>query len=275
MQTEHPCFSEGCDKGIKRIHLPVAESCNLGCGFCEFNLKQFNERINTKNAISSEKALNWLEILRKKDGESFSIISIAGPGEPLFSKGTFKTLKKVKKLYPEAKTCLCTNGIELKKRKTEILDLLDYLTITVNVNNAETAKKIYRFVILEGEVKNDIKSFQMMLDRIWEGIKAIGETSSLKAVKVNTIYFPDINEKEIIEIAKKAAKYNIDEFNIKKLINKGYFKNHEKTNQAKLRSIENEASKYIKVFKKCKNCSYDAYGVPGRDKKLNNRFCDY
>jgi len=272
MSINHPCYSDGCHNNIVRIHLPVADICNLGCGFCERSIENKDGIKSSNNAVSPDKAIDWLDKLINVDKEDIKIIGIAGPGEPLFSENTLKTLKLVKEKYPELDTCLCTNGVNLNETIEKIKDNLDYLTVTINAFTPETAKKIYKFVVFDGKYKYDLKSFKKMLDNKWSGLKKAINYNTFKAVKINTIYIPDINDDEIELIAKKAAEFGINELNIKILMPKAYFKDHKKFDKEKFIKVRKKAEKYIKVFKECKNCSYDAYGVPGKDKRLHERF---
>ena len=149
MSINHPCYTGGCNQGIVRIHLPVADICNLGCGFCERSIENKDGIKSSKNAISPQTAIKRLEKLIEEDNEDIKVVGIAGPGEPLFSKNTFETLKLVKKKHPELTTCLCTNGVNLDETIDKLTNLLDYLTVTINAYTPETAKEIYKFVVFE------------------------------------------------------------------------------------------------------------------------------
>ena len=272
MSINHPCYSDGCHNNIVRIHLPVADVCNLGCGFCERSIENKNEIKKSNNAVSPTKAIKWLNKLIHEDKEDIKIIGIAGPGEPLFSKNTFETLKMVKEKFPNLDTCLCTNGVNLNHTIEDIKNELDYLTVTINAFTPQTAGEIYKFVIFDGKYKYDLASFKKMLDNKWNGLRKAIDYNSFKAVKINTIYIPDINDDEIKLIAKKASEIGINELNLKKLMPKAYFKDHMKFDKEKFIKARREAEKYITVFKECKNCGYDSYGVPGKDKSLHEKF---
>ena len=274
MSINHPCYTDGCSKDIVRIHLPVADVCNLGCGFCERSIENKDSIKSSKKAISPEKALTWLKKLLVEDKEDIKIIGIAGPGEPLYSPNTFKTLKMVKKEYPQLNTCLCTNGVNLDEKLEDLFGLLDYLTVTINAFTPQTAQKIYKFVVFNNKYQKDETSFEKMLDKKWKGLKKALESKKFKAVKINTIYIPNVNDKEIELIAKKAGKLGVNELNIKKLIPKAYFKGHQGFKINNLEKVRKKAGKHLQVFKECKNCNYDAYGVPGKDKSLEKRFKD-
>ena len=272
MSINHPCYTGGCHLGIVRIHLPVADVCNLGCGFCERSIENKDGIKKSNNAVSPQTALAWLKKLIEEDKEDIKVIGIAGPGEPLFSENTFKTLELVKKEYPDLSTCLCTNGVNLDETVERITGLLDYLTVTINAYTPETAKEIYKFVVFDGKYEDDLDSFQKMLDKKWLGLEKAIATNSFRAIKTNTIYIPDVNDDEIEMIAKRAGEIGVDELNIKKLIPKAYFKDHKRFKKEKLEKVREKAGKYITVFKECKNCSYDAVGVPGKDRRLNQIF---
>jgi len=274
MSINHPCYTGGCYQNIVRIHLPVADVCNLGCGFCERSIENKDGIKSSNNAVSPQTALSWLKKLIEEDKEDIKVVGIAGPGEPLFSENTFETLKLVKESYPEISTCLCTNGVNLDETVDRITGLLDYLTVTINAYTPETAKKIYKFVVFNGEYEYGLDSFQKMLDKKWEGVKKALASNSFNALKINSIFIPDVNDEEIVDIAKKAGELGIDELNIKTLIPKAYFKDHKKFKKENLKKVREEAGKYITVFKECKNCSYDAVGVPGKDRRLNLMFKD-
>ncbi|MBW2222244.1 MAG: radical SAM protein, partial [Deltaproteobacteria bacterium] len=132
----HPCMHEDAHEQIARLHLPVAPRCNIHCCFCERKISPFENHLNrpgiTAGILSPEQALIKAGKFLDQWGPE-SIVGVAGPGEPLANPETLETLELIRTQYPEARLCLCTNGLNLCDSLETINKLkIKYLTVTIN-----------------------------------------------------------------------------------------------------------------------------------------------
>ena len=98
----HPCYGAKAHFKAARVHLPVAPRCNIQCKFCKREINKCEYRPGVAGSISTvEEALEIVEVAVRDFGESLKEVGIAGPGEPLFNKQTFETLRIVNEKFPE------------------------------------------------------------------------------------------------------------------------------------------------------------------------------
>lgn len=264
---QHPCYTGGHGMGLSRIHLPVARHCNLGCRYCAYGDHEHG-------VLNPETALQWLEQLIN-DGECITFAAVAGPGEPLCNDETFMVLKGVKERFPGMKTCLCTNGLEISNRVQDIRLYCDFCTITVNTLNPQTAKKLYSYVLINGEKRSDDDAYEEYIERVKTGVSLLKQTSTPEAVKVNTILFPGINTEEMEELARTVSAMGVEEMNIKHLQPAGTFADVSPVKGEEREELLRACERWLPVFKHCGNCSYEAYGEPGKkDTSLFSTFKD-
>lgn len=255
-QIKHPCYNENCIKEAKMIHLPVAFKCNIKCEFCN---KQVSNCKSSQPGISSImiKPFEVLEYIQNKGGD-FSVVGIAGPGDPLFNEETFQTLKILKGQtnYP---TCICTNGLLLEDKLLELLELdLDFLSVTVNAMDYKVAEQIYSRVFYNDKQYIGEEAAKLLLSKQQSGIALASEQKNFK-MKINTVYIPGINDGEIIKIAKMCNERQIDIMNIIPVIPCGKFINN-KVDREHLAKLREEAEKYVPQKMKCGMCRADACG---------------
>ncbi len=254
---EHPCFDENAHFRVGRIHLPVAPKCNIKCRYCEANICS-DARGVPGATLEIKKPSEVISIVRNaiKADPRNKIIAVAGPGDPLANDQTFETLALVKNHFPELKTCLCTNGLLLPEKINQ-LSGLDYITVTINAATPETAKKIYRWITLDGKKSKD---FEVLLRKQRLGVRLAHELGI--TVKINTVLTPKINEHEIEKIARWASSYAYI-MNVMPLIPLGEFKRLKRASCAQMDRARLAVSKHMRLFTRCKQCRADAVGVPG------------
>ncbi|MFC1787320.1 radical SAM protein [Halobacteriota archaeon] len=255
---EHPCFDENAHFQVGRIHLPVAPKCNIKCRYCEAGIcSDLLEVPGAALRVVSplEDVISTVKNAVKADPRN-KIVAVAGPGDPLANDQTFETLDLIKNHFPRLKTCLCTNGLLLPE-KIHQLSGLDYITVTINAFTPETAKKIYRWISLDGKKSSD---FDLLLRNQRLGIQLAREKGI--TVKINTVLIPKINEHEIEDIARWASPYSYI-MNVMPLIPRGEFKGRERPSCAQMDRARLAVSKHMRLFTCCKQCRADAVGVPG------------
>ena len=254
---DHPCFDENAHFHVGRIHLPVAPKCNIKCRYCEAGICSDVTGVPgaTSEIMPPSEVLSAVKNAVKADPRN-KIVAVAGPGDPLANDQTFETLALVKNHFPELKTCLCTNGLLLQE-KIHQLPGLDYITVTINAVTPEIAKKIYRYITLDGKKSSELG---VLLRNQRAGVRLAHELGII--VKINTVLIPGINEHEIEEIARWASTYAYI-MNVMPLIPRGEFKSRKRPSCAQMDRARLAVSKHMRLFTCCKQCRADAVGVPG------------
>ncbi|MDD2665703.1 MAG: radical SAM protein [Methanocellales archaeon] len=257
MSENHPCFDENAHFHVGRIHLPVAPKCNIKCRYCEANICSDLRGVPgaTLKIMPPSEVLSAVKNAIKADPRN-RIVAVAGPGDPLANDQTFETLALVKNHFPELKTCLCTNGLLLPEKMHQ-LSGLDYITVTINAATPKTAKKIYRYITLDGKKSADLG---VLLRNQRLGVRLAREMGI--TVKINTVLIPKINEHEIEEIARWASPYAYI-MNVMPLIPLGEFRRLKRPSCAQMDRARVAVRKHMRLFTCCKQCRADAIGVPG------------
>ena len=99
----HPSYGAKAHFKTARVHLPAAPRCNIPCKFCKREINKCEYRPGVTGYIIStvKEALEVVEFAVKQFGESLRAVGIARPGEHLFNKQMFKTLRIVNEEFPE------------------------------------------------------------------------------------------------------------------------------------------------------------------------------
>ncbi len=267
--STHPCFSEKAQHRFGRIHLPVAPKCNIQCNYCDRKYDCVNESRPgvTSRVISPGEALSRVkEVIEKHP--FIKVVAIAGPGDPLYNPETFETYKLVREAFPWLTLCGSTNGLLLPDKISELKDLgLSHITITINAVTPETAEKIYSFVEFKGKRYHGIEGSRLLIERQWEGLSRAAELGMM--VKVNTVYIPTVNDKEIPKVAELASKKRAFMQNIMPLIPLYKFSHLRSPTTQERRDMQRTCSSYIKQMTHCRQCRADACGLLGKDISLD------
>ncbi len=260
--SRHPCYSNSAHFRYARIHLPVAKHCNIRCNYCtrEFCANENRPGV-TNRIIKPEEVSEYLrEILSRIPAET-TTVGIAGPGEPLYNEETFETLRIINERYPNLFRCVATNGLLVEDRIDDLIECdVTHLTITINAVNPSTASQIYSWVNYNGRIYRGIEAGEIMVLKQFSGLREAAEAGIL--VKVNTVYIPGINDREIVKIAKAISNYAYI-MNIMPLIPLAKFRNIRRPRREEIERVRRSASRYVRQFYHCKQCRADAYGVPG------------
>ncbi len=258
---DHPCFNETCINEIKRLHLPVAQECNIHCNFCDKKVTcaHVNKPGVTKRVLKSEEIKEYIKNIDKNR----CIFGIAGPGEALYNEETFKCLNVLK----DYTTCLCTNGLLLNEKIDELVSLnLNFLSVTLNSLNAEVSQKIYSYVIYKNKKYFGADAAELLLEKQLKGLKKAAKRQI--NLKVNTVYIPGVNDDQILPIAKLCNRLNVDIMNIIPIIPSGKFSDCN-VDFKKLNELRKEAANYILQKETCSRCRADAYGyINNGDEKI-------
>lgn len=253
---KHPCFNKEMANKSARIHLPLIKSCNIQCNYCnrKYSCPNENRPGVSNKIIKPEEVYKIIENSLKKYN-NLNIVGVAGPGEALTAPDViFKAFISVRKNFPELKLCLSTNGYALLDSIELIKDLnIEYITVTLNTINPNTAALIYK----------DINPEEFIFKQI-NGLKELIKLNTV--VKINTVAIPNINYgknlPDIVEVAKLAESFGIFVQNIMPFIpvEGSFFEDLREPKQEEIENLRKICSTYIKQMSHCKRCRADAEG---------------
>lgn len=263
--AEHPCYDRKAQHKYGRIHLAVAPSCNIQCNFCVREFDCVNESrpgVTSKVLIPQEALEKTRQIIT--DYPFIKVVGIAGPGDPLANNETFETFELIKKEFPELTLCMSTNGLLLPEKLEDILRVgVSTLTVTINAIDPEIQAKIVDYIIYHGKVYRGVEGAEIQIKNQLEGVEAAVKAGLV--VKVNTVLIPGINDKHVIEIAKKLYELGVYIMNIMPLINQGAFANLEPPTAEERKAVQQACEPYVLQMRHCRQCRADAYGLLSQD----------
>jgi nitrogen fixation protein NifB len=265
--ANHPCYSRAAHRRYARIHLPVAERCNLGCRYCERRIGGLTYHAYrpavAARVVRPEEAVEL--VARHLPEGNLTVAGVAGPGEPLCNPETFETLRLVGARFPELILCLSTNGLLLADRAEELYALgVRTLTVTLNTVDPALGERIYSCVMAGNQVLVGREGAAALLARQLEGI---GRAAALgMAVKINSILIPGVNaDGHLQQVARAARAVGAWVQNITPLIPLGRFRDLQPPSRAQLQRTRARCEQIIPQFRLCRQCPADAVGVPGRE----------
>jgi nitrogen fixation protein NifB len=264
----HPCFSRAAHKKFGRIHLPVAPLCNIQCRYCIRKYDCANESRHgiTSTVLSPANAVERVRCLIERN-EGISVIGIAGPGDPLANEATFEVLCSLKKDFPEIILCLSTNGLLLADKLEDILEAgVRSITVTINAVLPKTAATIYSWISYRGKRYTGEHAAELLLSNQWRGLYKAKEAGL--AVKVNSVFIPGVNDKDLPFIALQAGKKRADIMNIIPLIPQAELDYIARPSHEMLKAMRERCGKYLSQLTHCRQCRADAFGIPGEDRDM-------
>jgi nitrogen fixation protein NifB len=193
--------------------------------------------------------------------DSNFVIGVAGPGDPLANDQTFETLSLIHQGYPQMLKCICTNGLLLGDRLDEIAQVgIRAVTVTVNATSADVGKDIYSWVRHDGVTYRGEEAASLLISKQFSGIeKAVDAGFSLK---VNTVFIPGINDKEMPKIASRVKEAGASVMNIMPLIPCGKMKGLRAPTCEELRKARNDCEGIVPQFRRCEQCRADVIYLP-------------
>lgn len=264
----HPCFNDKVRHIYGRVHLPVAPKCNIQCNFCDRRYDCVNESRPgvTSKILSPYQALCFLDKVMERN-PNISVAGIAGPGDPFANPDeTMKTLRLIRKKYPDILLCLATNGLNIIPHIEELSKLkIGHVTITINAIDSEIGAKIYSFVNYDGKTYGGKEGFAILLENQLKAVSKLKKNGI--TVKINTIIIPGINDEHIPEIAKTVSELGADILNCIPLyhIPNTVFADIEEPTNEMIKRVRKEAAKYLPQMYHCARCRADAVGLLGKD----------
>lgn len=266
--SEHPpCYDKNAQHKFGRIHLAVAPpKCNIQCNFCvrEFDCVNESRPGVTSKVLSPQEALEKTRQILA-DYPFIKVVAIAGPGDPLANDETFEAFELIRKEFPEVTLCMSTNGLMLPEKLPDMLRVggVSTLTVTVNAIDPEIQAKIVNHVVYHGKVYRGVEAAEIQIKNQLEGIKAAIDAGIV--VKVNTVLIPGINDKHVVEIARKLNELGVYIMNVMPLINQGAFAHLEPPTAEERKAVQEACEPYVMQMRHCRQCRSDAYGLLAQD----------
>ncbi len=262
----HPCFSSDSVKKFGRVHLPVAESCNIQCNYCsrEFDCVNESRPGVTSTLMSPDDAAYYYKTLREQN-PWLTVAGIAGPGDSLANpEKTMETFRLIRREVPEAVFCISTNGLKLPEHIDELYELgLRHLTVTVNAVDPEIGALIYSRISWEGRVYRGREAAEILLNAQKKSIRRAAQLGM--SVKVNTIILPGINDQHIAQVSRLARELGATYQNCLPVIPVATtpFEHLPAPDAAMIRTVRAEADKSLPQMLHCGRCRSDAVGRIG------------
>ena len=265
MASTHPCYNDLAHFRVFRIHLPVALKCNIKCKYCDrkIGIHYHTTRPGVaKEIITPTEALELVDKYFSEKKNKEIVVGIAGPGEALYNEETFQTLELINKKYPDAKLCICTNGLLLNKYAERLHDLgVGYITVTMNAVAPEIGKNVYSWINYNKKLYRGHEGAKILIENQIAGVKKSVELGML--VKINSVLIPGINNFHLVEISKKVKEAGVYIHNIMPLIPLDELSHIEPPNCDTLRTARDHCEKILPQFRLCKQCRADACSIPG------------
>ncbi|MDR2944567.1 MAG: nitrogenase cofactor biosynthesis protein NifB [Methanosarcinales archaeon] len=263
--SKHPCYSPEAQHKFGRLHLAAAPSCNIQCNYCDRKFDCVNESRPgvTSEILSPEKASEKTARILEQN-PFISVVGIAGPGDPLDNDETFETYRRIREQFPNITLCVSTNGLLLADRFGELAELnVETLTVTLNAIDPEIQKDIISMIYYNGRKYEGKEAAEILIQNQLRGIQMA--VSAGMAVKINTVLIPGINDKHIIDIAKKMNGMGVYIMNVMPLINQAAFKDIVPPTEQERKAVQDACAPYVKQMRHCRQCRSDAYGLIGKD----------
>jgi MoaA/NifB/PqqE/SkfB family radical SAM enzyme len=263
----HPCFN-GCGGKNRRIHLPVAPSCNIQCNYCLRKHSCVNESRPgvTARVLTPQEALERFLEARKRLGK-IDVAGIAGPGDALEDfENTRETFLLIREAAPGLTFCLSTNGLLLPRYAEAIAALgVSHVTVTVNAASPREGRRIYRYVQYGGKNYSGAEGAGILLEKQYEGISLLRNLGIV--CKVNIVVLKGINDAFIPEIVANVKDAGADMTNIMQLIPvKGtIFEHIPMVSNAEITELRKKCEAILPQMYHCRQCRADAVGTLDED----------
>jgi nitrogen fixation protein NifB len=253
LASEHPCFSTGKPSSNGRLHLPVADTCNIACRFCSRSRSNVtDDRPGVSRALIAPEDAPALVDRALRLCPSITVVGVAGPGDALASQSALEALRLVHEAFPELIKCVSTNGLALPGKAQLLADIgVGALTVTVNA--------------VDPDVLSDLVDCRDHRELIHNQLSGIREAAgSGIRVKVNTVLVPEINGAHIAEVSRAVKEAGADMQNILPLIPNNALAHVPAPSCEQIEDARRTAGAYLTQFRHCAHCRADAVGVPGQ-----------
>lgn len=236
----------------------MAPDCNIRCNYCQ---RENDQPYHTHRPGATKRLLSPLQAFYELK-EDFSnglnyIVSVAGPGEPLYNQETFEFFQIVHRAFPEAWLCTCTNGLLLPRKINQLVEAgTKSITVTVNALDPKILAKITPYIIMDGRKYCGAGGACILIENQIAGVREAIKNGII--IKINTVLIPDINQEECLNIARFFSKMGVQIMNIMGLIPGGGFAKMRPPSCYELRKVREDCQRYLAQFKRCMQCRADA-----------------
>lgn len=265
---KHPCFNDTSRHTFGRIHLPVAPKCNIQCNYCNRKFDCLNENRPgvTSKVLTPHQALHYLHKAVELS-PNIAVVGIAGPGDPFANpEETMETLRLVREHYPDMLLCVATNGLNVLPYIEELSELqVSHVTLTINAVDPEIGAEIYAWVRYRKKMYRDVRAAEMLLRNQLEALGKLKDCGI--TAKINSIIIPGVNDRHVVEVARKTAELGADIFNCLPYYNttETVFENIPEPHPELVASIQKKTAEYLPQMKHCARCRADAIGIIGQE----------
>jgi nitrogen fixation protein NifB len=213
--------------------------------------------------MSIDRALEALE-RSLTSHRSLKIVAVSGPGEPLANHQTLRLLAEVRRLHPNLRICLSTNGTLLDEKVDELVDLeVETISVSFSAARAQTAACIYEWAVLEGDRLSGPLMGKRIIEAQLAGIRRAAESGIV--VKVNSILIPRLNAEEMHLVAEAIADAGAAIQNIVPLVPADKMSNERPPHSREIMAARATCAMHIEQFHHCQQCRSDVVGIPGAD----------
>jgi nitrogen fixation protein NifB len=275
LNKTHPCFYAGAKGKYGRLHLPIAQSCNIQCAYCrrDHDCPNENRPGVTQGVISPEEASERLE-RALEEMPHFSVAAVAGPGDAFCDpERTLKTFELIRRQNPDIALCVSTNGLNVKNSIPHLRNLnVGYVTITVNSIDPNIAARLHPWIVVDGKTIRGIEAANVLISRQLEAIRLLKDAEI--TVKVNSVVVPGINEQHLLFLAKKMGALNVDLMNFLPLIplTGTDLADAVPPSEERMRKLRQRASPWVQQMHHCTRCRSDAAGLLPQEKGTSSAF---
>lgn len=259
---KHPCFSGDAHFKYGRIHLPVSPACNIQCKFCKRSFNKYEKRPGvTGELLTPQKAVEVLDRALEICPD-LTVVGIAGPGDTLATSHALDTFELIHEKYPDLIKCLSTNGLLLKENAERLVRAgVKTVTVTVNAVQADILQQICSDIVYAGVHISGKEAALMLLLAQLAGIRKISDLGVV--VKINSVLVPGVNDGHMGDVARVTASVGASLINIIPLIPQNEMADMQPPGCHELNKAREAAEKYLPVFRHCRQCRADAFGIPG------------
>ncbi|MHB9035802.1 MAG: NifB/NifX family molybdenum-iron cluster-binding protein [Armatimonadota bacterium] len=274
--NNHPCFNPHAAGRFGRVHLPIAPACNMQCKYCNRKHDCVNESRPgvTSSVLAPGQALKYLERVMEVETRT-SVVGIAGPGDAFATPDlTMKTLRLVRKRFPELLLCIASNGLNIGPYIDELMTMnVSHVTLTINAVDPSIGSKIYAWVRDGKKVYRKEEAAALLLERQIAAVKSLKQ--SCVTVKVNTIIIPSVNEDHIVAVAEKMAELGVDLLNCMPMhpTRGSSFEELPEPSKVTVAEIQQQAGGFIPQMLHCTRCRADAVGLLCEDRTSEMMSC--
>jgi nitrogen fixation protein NifB len=200
------------------------------------------------------------QTLASAQGSKFTVVGIAGPGEPLANKATYKTLRGIKKHFPEMILCLSTNGLLLPEKLEELVEIgVSHITVTINTLDEQVGARIYSYICWEGKTLFGPEASRILIKKQLTGLELASKAGM--TLKVNTVLIPGVNDNLLYDLGLEIKKRGAHIHNILPLIPQGKLSHISAPTKDIITSLRSYIGEILPQMQHCQQCRADAIGL--------------